>query len=108
GPAKVVDLLRRHALALCDGSGERRSLALVPPAIFRVKPAVFLIFGDHGAQRYRVSPDLLRLPVGEEQLSARSLTDDDASGHPIEQRLEPAALGLGMSLAHLGRPASCL
>src|SRR5207245_4998233 len=56
----------------------------------------------------RAAPDLLGLPVGEEQPSVRGFTDDDASGHPIQHRLEPATLGLGLSLAKLRRRAPCL
>src|SRR5207237_4280963 len=98
----------RHDLTLCDGSGERPFLRLVLAAILRMKSAVLPVFGGRGAQNYRASPDLLRLPVGKEQLSARSFTDDDASWHPIQNRLQPAALRLGMSLANLCRSASCL
>src|SRR2546426_1451970 len=90
--AEVVDLLLRHDLTLCDGSGERPFLGLVRVAILRMKSAVLPVFGGRGAQSYRASLDLLRLPVGKEQLSARSFTDDDASWHPIQHRLQPAAL----------------
>src|SRR6185436_17435705 len=106
--ADIVDLLVRHDLAPRDGSGERPFLGLVGPAILRVKPAVLCVFGGPGAQRHWAAPDLLRLPVGKEQLSVWSSTDDDAGGHPIQHRLEPAALGLGMSLANLCRSAPCL